>query len=229
VAVGILGPVVERDVIPSAPVVLEPVVVVVDAVGLAAGAALAGVAGQLRREVGVGHGGARVDDGDGHTGTARDAPRRRRVDVGVRDALESQDRLAGVLQAPEVAEPRVAGERRTRADGLGPLDGGVRAQLVERARPVAVGGDDDVDAGQSQDAAGRPDVRAVAHLGPLARRELDDQRARGRVVRARRLGSGGARKDRDEQGGGLHASRVHRQQRAGSVARRQRPDLRIAS
>jgi hypothetical protein len=149
--------------------------------------------------------GARVDDRDGHAGAAGDAPGAGGVDVGVGQAGRDPHGLAGVLEAPQIGHEGVERERGAGADGLGPDHGGVGAQLGQRALAIAVGGDDDVDARETQDAAGRPHVGAGAHLGALVRRELDDQRAGRGIIRARRHRGGGAREDGDEQGRRLHA------------------------
>ena len=78
----------------------------------AAAAVLAGVDPHVGREVGVRVVDAGVDHRDRHTGAAgRDVPRLGGVDVGVRRAREAVDRLAGVVQAPEVRERRVVRRR----------------------------------------------------------------------------------------------------------------------
>ena len=78
-----LDAVVAVDVVPAQPVVDLAVGVVVDAVGLASEAALAGVAGELAGEVGVRQLDAGVDDRDVAPAPVRRRPRLGRVDVGV--------------------------------------------------------------------------------------------------------------------------------------------------
>ena len=148
---------------------------------------------------------AAVDERDGHARARGRPPGLGRLDVRVVDAGRGPDRLARVLEAPELGESEFGGKGGAGVHRLGPVDGGVVAQLGQRTGAVAVGGDDHVDAGQAGDPAGGLDARALAHLGAVAGRELDDQRVRGglRCVRGSRCD--GAREDGEERCRGLSA------------------------
>ena len=98
------GEVVLGDEVPALVVVDQAVAVVVEAVGLAPAALLAGVAGELALKVLVGEVDAGVDDRDGHACADAALPRLGRVDVGV----------GGVVEAPERVPERVVGGRRGR-------------------------------------------------------------------------------------------------------------------
>ena len=100
VAVAVLREVVLGDEVPALVVVDEAVAVVVDAVGLAPVALLAGVAGELALQVLVGGVDAGVDDRDGDARADAALPGLGRVDVAS---------SAGVVEAPERGPVGVVG------------------------------------------------------------------------------------------------------------------------
>ena len=176
----------------------KPLQVVVDAVGLAAAAALARIAGELAGEVGVGDLDAGVDDGDDRARAAGRGPRPRARRCRRRRRPACPDRLAGVLQPEELAEVRVVGLQAHRHVRLGVDDVGVGVQRRERVLDVAVAGDDDLGVGQREHARER-DVGVRAHRETLVAVQagcaLDDDRVGGdaRSPAARRSRRAGRR------------------------------------
>jgi hypothetical protein len=188
VAVLVGGDVVGGDEVPAAPVVDVAVVVVVEVVGLAPGAGLAGVRGDLAGEIGLGQGDAGVDDGDGDARAGgAERPCLGGVDVGVEGAGAPEDRLAGVAQRPLLGEAGVGGRGVDRRVGLGVDDVGVGVERGERLGQLAGGGADDLGLGEGEHLlklyvgvraqrgavvavqAGAPLDDDVAHAGALER------------------------------------------------------------
>ena len=197
--------------VPAAPVVDVAVVVVVDAVAAAAAAVLARVDPDLGAEVRMRPVDARVDHRHGHAGAARrHVPGLRRVDVGIRGPREALDRLAGVVQPPEVPEGRIV-RQRVRLDDevrLCVTDARILAQLVERRRG-RVGAHAHQRAVDLLEAPLLGGAEALEDLGLVCRRdvvpETNQQLARhglrGRLLRGRGLPDGAAQREQGADGG----------------------------
>ena len=127
----------------------------------------------------------RVDDGDDDGRAARGGrPRFGRVDVGVRRPHGSLHRLARVVEAPELAEGGIVGERVDGVDGIGLGEAHTRvpAKLGESAGAVGGGhrrheGADGLQAGirrrvrllERVTLCSQADTRVETHEDPRAR------------------------------------------------------------
>jgi methyl-accepting chemotaxis protein len=167
VARDVLGLVVGRQEVPAPPVVDEAVRVVVDAVGLAPVAGLAGIGGQPGGELRM----ARVDPGVDHrdrrAGARREGPGLGRVDVGVRRA-GLVDEVARVVQRPLHPEQRIVrrGVGADRAVAGHPAHVRLAPQLRHGGRGLGGRDADDFGARQAQSAR-EPRPGAGAQLHPL--------------------------------------------------------------
>jgi hypothetical protein len=193
VVVIIPGVVVAIDEVPAADVVDLAVAIVV---GLVAGD-LTRVAPDVRRQVRVIPGHAAVDHGHHGRRTPLVAvPRLRRVDVGVGRAHGAVDGLAGVVQAPQVAEMRVVGRgRRGVIDpvGLGVANVGALLQLRDRVVDALAALDLHQLRARGQQVplgahlGGRPHRRALRRIDPGPEAHHDLARHRRRPRRGRRM------------------------------------------
>ena len=182
------------DEVPADDVVDVAVAVVVEPVA----GDLARVPPGVRGEVGVREGDAGVDDRDRHARAGGDVPGLGRVDVGVGRPGQPADRLARVVEAPELAEARVVGER-VEGDAAVRLDvAHVRVPLERRAGGRAADADD----ARADPAEAPPGGAAgAAHRLVLPRRrdaaaEADDQLD---LVRAGAAGGRRAEREQEQQ------------------------------